>query len=69
MNGVLDMGNDIEQARRQAERESKRKGHLLGTYEDGFVSALNFTLTRINMYLEQVRKEIEEEKRNDITRN
>lgn len=69
MNGFLGMVKDIEKARRRAERDFKRTGHLLGTYEDGYLSAINFTITRINMYLEQVKKEIEEEKRNDITRN
>ena len=69
MNGFLDMVKDIEKVRRRAELDCKRTGHLLGTYEDGYLSALNFTITRINMYLEQVKKEIEEEKRNDITRD
>lgn len=69
MNGFEEMIKDLHEAKSKVEKIHKRQKYPLGTYEDGYISAMNYTLTRIALYVEQVRAEIMEEKRNDNTRN
>ena len=65
----LNLLNDIELTRRKAERAFKKTKYALGSYEDGYLSALNYTITLLNMYIETVRHEVEEENKHDSTRN
>ena len=69
MNNFLEMLSAMELTRRKAELAFKRTKHALGTYEDGYLSAINYCITLINGYLVTVRREVEEEKRHDSTRN
>lgn len=69
VNNFEEMIKDLHEAKRKAERLHKRQKYSLGTYEDGYICALNYALTRIDLYVEQVRHEIEEERKHDIKRD
>lgn len=63
-----DMVKDLKQAQNRANRDFKRTKHALGTYEDGYLSALNFTLSLINKYVDIKKRELMEEIKNDNAR-
>ena len=57
MNDFAEMINDLIKVRRRAERYFKHTGGALGTYEDGYLSAMNYTITRINAYVEKKKRD------------
>lgn len=69
MNDFEIMITHIENAKRDAERIHKRQKYPMGTYEDGYISALNYALTCIALYVEKKKIEIAEERKHDNTRN
>lgn len=65
MNDFEIMITQIEKAKQNAERIHKRQKYPMGTYEDGYISALNYALTCIALYVEKKKIEVAEERKHD----